>query len=118
MSHLDLIRSFIAWMASLPEVQIIAASILLNTALAVAASIRNDEFKLPELASFLYKHLLPYVVIYAAARIAGDELGLGAIAPAVWLIIEASLVGRIIASLRELGVPIPDELARRVAKRQ
>jgi len=114
---LEAVREFIAWIASLTEVKIIAASILLNTALAVAASIRNDEFRLPELASFLYKHLLPYIVVYVSARIAGDELGLGAIAPAVWLIIEASLIGRIVASLNELGVPIPDELARRVAKR-
>jgi len=109
-------QAFLRYIASLPEVQFIAASVLVNTALAVAASIRNDDFHLPALANFLWRHLLPYVVAYVSIRIAADELGLHAVATATWLIIEASLLGRIAASLHELGISIPDGLAKLLKK--
>ena len=109
-------QAFLRYIASLPEVQFIAASILVNTALAVAASIRNNNFHLPALANFLWRHLLPYVVAYASIRIAADELGLQAVATATWFIIEASLIGRIVASLHELGIPLPDNLAKLLRK--
>ena len=110
------VQAFLRYIASLPEVQFIAASILGNTALAVAASIRNDDFHLPALANFLWRHLLPYIVAYVSIRITADELGLQAIATATWLIIEASLIGRIVASLHELGIPLPDNLAKLLRK--
>ena len=109
-------QAFLVYIASLPEVQFIAASILVNTALAVAASIRNDDFHLPALANFLWRHLLPYVIAYTSIRIAADELGLHAVATATWFIIEASLLGRVAASLHELGVPMPDSLAKLLRK--
>ena len=110
------VQAFLRYIASLPEVQFIAASILVNTALAVAASIRNDDFHLPALANFLWRHLLPYIVAYVSIRITADELGLQAIATATWLIIEASLIGRIVASLHELGIPLPENLAKLLKK--
>jgi hypothetical protein len=109
-------QAFLRYIAELPEVQFIAASILVNTALAVAASIRNDDFNLPALANFLWRHLLPYVVAYASIRIAADELGLQAVATATWFIIEASLIGRIVSSLHELGIPLPESLAKFLKK--
>jgi len=109
-------QAFLAYIASLPEVQFIVASILVNTALAVAASIRNDDFHLPALANFLWRHLLPYVVAYASIRIAADELGLQAVATATWFIIEASLIGRIVSSLHELGIPMPENLSKFLKK--
>ena len=109
-------QAFLRYIASLPEVQFIAASVLVNTALAVAASIRNGDFHLPALANFLWRHLLPYVVAYVSIRITADELGLQAVATATWFIIEASLLGRIAASLHELGIPMPDSLAKLLRK--
>ena len=109
-------QAFLRYIAELPEVQFIAASILVNTALAVAASIRNDDFHLPALANFLWRHLLPYVVAYVSVRITADELGLQAVATATWFIIEASLLGRVAASLHELGVPLPENLAKLLKK--
>ena len=109
-------QAFLRYIAELPEVQFIAASILVNTALAVAASIRNSDFHLPALANFLWRHLLPYVVAYVSIRITADELGLQALATATWFIIEASLLGRIAASLHELGIPMPDGLAKLLKK--
>ena len=109
-------QAFLRYIASLPEVQFIAASVLVNTALAVAASIRNDDFHLSALANFLWRHLLPYVVAYVSIRITADELGLQALATATWFIIEASLLGRIAASLHELGIPMPDGLAKLLKK--
>jgi len=82
----------------------------------VAASIRNDDFHLPALANFLWRHLLPYVVAYVSIRIVADELGLQAVATATWFIIEASLIGRIVASLHELGIPLPENLAKFLKK--
>jgi len=110
------VQTFLRYIAELPEVQFIVASILVNTALAVAASIRNSDFHLPALANFLWRHLLPYVVAYASIRIAADELGLQAVATATWFIIEASLIGRIVASLHELGIPLPENLAKFLKK--
>jgi len=110
------VQTFLRYIAELPEVQFIAASILVNTALAVAASIRNDDFHLPALANFLWRHLLPYVVAYVSIRIVADELGLQAVATATWFIIEASLIGRIVASLHELGIPLPENLAKFLKK--
>ena len=109
-------QAFLRYIAELPEVQFIAASVLVNTALAVAASIRNDDFHLPALANFLWRHLLPYVVAYVSIRIAADELGLQAVATATWFIIEASLIGRIVASLHELGILLPENLAKLLKK--
>jgi len=109
-------QAFLRYIAELPEVQFIAASILVNTALAVAASIRNSDFHLPALANFLWRHLLPYVVAYVSIRITADELGLQAVATATWFIIEASLIGRIVASLHELGIPLPENLAKFLKK--
>jgi hypothetical protein len=109
-------QAFLRYIASLPEVQFIVASILVNTALAVAASIRNDDFQLPALANFLWRHLLPYVVAYASIRIAAEELGLQAVAAATWVIIQTSLLGRIASSLHELGIPMPDGIAKRLKK--
>jgi len=110
------VQTFLRYIAELPEVQFIAVSILVNTALAVSASIRNSDFHLPALANFLWRHLLPYVVAYASIRIAADELGLQAVATATWFIIEASLIGRIVASLHELGIPLPENLAKFLKK--
>jgi phage-related holin len=110
------VQTFLRYIAELPEVQFIAASILVNTALAVAASIRNSDFHLPALANFLWRHLLPYIVAYVSIRITADELGLQAVATATWFIIEASLIGRIVASLHELGIPLPENLAKLLKK--
>ena len=110
------VQAFLRYIAELPEVQFIAASVLVNTSLAVAASIRNSDFHLPALANFLWRHLLPYVVAYVSIRIAADELGLQAVATATWFIIEASLIGRIVASLHELGIPLPENLAKLLKK--
>ena len=110
------VQTFLRYIAELPEVQFIAASILVNTALAVAASIRNSDFHLPALANFLWRHLLPYIVAYVSIRITADELGLQAVATATWFIIEASLIGRIVASLHELGIPLPENLAKFLKK--
>ena len=110
------VQTFLRYIAELPEVQFIAVSILVNTALAVSASIRNSDFHLPALANFLWRHLLPYVVAYASIRIAAYELGLQAVATATWFIIEASLIGRIVASLHELGIPLPENLAKFLKK--
>jgi len=110
------VQTFLRYIAELPEVQFIAASVLVNTALAVAASIRNSDFHLPALANFLWRHLLPYVVAYVSIRITADELGLQAVATATWFIIEASLIGRIVASLHELGIPLPENLAKFLKK--
>ena len=110
------VQTFLRYIAELPEVQFIAASVLVNTALAVAASIRNSDFHLPALANFLWRHLLPYVVAYVSIRITADELGLQAVATAAWFIIEASLIGRIVASLHELGIPLPENLAKFLKK--
>ena len=110
------VQTFLRYIAELPEVQFIAASILVNTALAVAASIRNSDFHLPALANFLWRHLLPYIVAYVSIRITADELGLQAVATATWFIIEASLIGRVVASLHELGIPLPENLAKLLKK--
>lgn len=91
-----------------PGVKIIGAHVLLNTALAIAASMRTGEFKLWRLADFLYKKMLPLCLTYYAAQSLGDAAGLAGVGATTWAAIQAALLGDTLNSLQELGLRLPN----------
>ena len=65
---------------------------------------------------FLYRKLLPYVLLYAAFRIVGETAGLGGIDKIVFGLIEVALWADLIENLGRMGVKLPDGIARAVSK--
>jgi len=114
----------VAWLGSLIvaiwsvwEVQFVVYHVLLNLAVALAAAINTDTFEFAKVAEFLYRKLLPYLIVFAVASTAGVSLGMAWLATAVWALIEMSLIGDLVDNLKKLGIPIPAGVVR-VFKRE
>ena len=114
----------VAWLGSLIvaiwnvwEVQFVVYHVLLNLAVALAAAINTDTFEFAKVAEFLYRKLLPYLIVFAVASTAGASLGMAWLATAVWALIEMSLIGDLVDNLKKLGIPIPAGVVR-VFKRE
>ena len=114
----------IAWLGSLIvavwniwEVQVVTYHITLNLAVALAAAIRTNTFEFAKVAEFLYRKMLPYLIVFIVASTAGASLGMAWLATAVWALIEMSLMGDLVDNLKKLGIPIPDGVVR-VFKRE
>lgn len=96
-------------------VKFIVAGVALNVVVAIAAAIHVNDFQLAKLGEFLYRKLLPYLLVYAAARFLGDAAGLAGIGTAVWAIITATMIGELTANLAKLGIEMPAALTKREA---
>ena len=109
----------IAWLGSLIvavwniwEVQVVTYHITLNLAVALAAAIRTNTFEFAKVAEFLYRKMLPYLIVFIVASTAGASLGMAWLATAVWALIEMSLMGDLVDNLKKLGIPIPDGIVQ------
>ena len=102
------------WMMS--SVQFIVYHVLLNVAVALAAAIRTGEFKFYKVGEFLYKKLLPFVLVYAVARGLGETANQGWLAVTVLGLIEMALAADLVENLALLGVPIPEAVLKLVNK--
>lgn len=109
---LNTVAAFFVWLWGLGEVRFMVAHIGVNIAVALAAAIRTGEFKWHRLGEFLYRKLLPFVIVYGVARALGDYARLGALAAAVFGLIEVSLLGDLADSLGLLGIKLPDTLRK------
>ncbi|HEY4720805.1 MAG TPA: phage holin family protein, partial [Anaerolineae bacterium] len=94
-------------------VQLIVAGVVLNVVVAVAAAIKSNNFQLARIGEFLYRKLLPYLMVYAVARLLGDAAGVPGLATAVWAIITVTLAGELTANLANLGIEMPEMLKKR-----
>jgi len=108
----------IAWLIDLViliwaiwEVQFTVYHILLNLAVALAAAIRTNTFEFAKMAEFLYRKLLPYLIVFITASAVSGALSIGWLVTVLWALIELSLLGDMVENLKKLGVPIPDEVA-------
>jgi len=108
----------IAWLVDLVvliwamwEVQFVVYHILLNLATALAAAIRTDTFEFAKIAEFLYRKLLPYLIVFIVASAVSSALSIGWLVTILWALIELSLLGDMVENLKKLGVPIPEEIA-------
>jgi hypothetical protein len=50
--------------------------------------------------------------VFAAFALGADAAGVGDWTPAIWALLAARLLGDMIASLKELGVALPDSWGR------
>lgn len=97
-------------------VQFIVYHILLNVVLALAAAIATNDFKFYKLWEFLYKKIVPMVIVYTAARLLAEGAGKPWLATAVLVVLETRLLADLIENLKKLGVPIPDGAVRLLDK--
>lgn len=103
-----------------PTVRLVAALILVDFVLGVAAGLKAKTFRLGWLSDFLRSDVLgkvvPYFAVWGAVRVSGDiELaGHGAIEEIVGLAVIAAVSASILNSLRDLSLlpaSTPDEVA-------
>ena len=105
------VEQFVA-LADGMKLSILAAMILANFILGIAVSLYTNTFRLKAVGNFLITRILPYVLGYfAVVIVAVVEPAWEAAVTAVWAIILAALVGAILASLKAMGVHLPDVLA-------
>ena len=97
-------------------VKFIVLHIVINVLVSVAAALKTRTFSLSKLADFLISKLLPYVTVYVAVKLFGDEIGLSALAPLAWAVITATLLGDLMDSLTQLGLQLPESIRAVVVK--
>lgn len=106
------LQSILLQIWSYDGVKIIILNVLFNVAVAIAAALYTGTFNFKKLADFLIKKLLPFTLVYFAAKLLGNALDLSAIAIATWAIIEATLIGDLADSLALLGIKLPDTVMK------
>jgi hypothetical protein len=89
---LSVVLAFLALVWALPEVKFIVAHIAVNFVAAVAVTIYTEQFILNKFGQFLWKKLIPFVLLYAVFRLFGDYIQMPGIAVAVLAIIEVTLI--------------------------
>jgi hypothetical protein len=95
--------------------QAVLVMIALDVLLGVIASVKTGQFKFSWLAGFgkddLLGKVLPWFLIYTAAKYAPDVAVLGidlsSMEKVVFALVVAALGGSMLASLKDLGVPLP-----------
>lgn len=112
----SLLRAF----ADDPTVRLVAALILVDFVVGIAAGLKAKTFRLGWVSDFLRNDVLgkvvPYFAVWGAVRVSGDiELaGYGAIEEIVGLAVVAAISASILNSLRDLRLlpaGTPDEVA-------
>jgi hypothetical protein len=112
------ILKFLLDIWNVPGVAFIVSHIIVNVVVAVAAAVHTGTFELAKIGKFLTEKVLPYVTVYYIVLLLGEATGLDALAPAVFAVIEAALVGDLADSLLRLGLPLPVGVARLIRKRR
>jgi len=103
---------FILWLWGFWEVKVLLLHILLNVAVAIAASVRTSEFLLGKVAEFLWKKVLPLTAVFGVLAFVGDTLEVGGLSTATWVALETMLLADLADNLKRLGLPIPDSLTK------
>lgn len=110
------IQAFIVAHYDLTQINLIVAYTIINTLVAVAAGIRTGTFDLSKVGEFLYKKLLPYVLVYMGVGAFGDVAGLTWLTPVSFAAIMTILTGDLTDSLYKLGIPMPSFLVKNETK--
>jgi predicted membrane protein len=103
---------------TLGGVKAIVAQTLANVVLAVATALYTDNFNLKKLAEFLYRKLLPYVLVYVVVYAVGDAADMAWLAPVVYATIVATLAGDMLENLMALGLKLPQAFNRLVREEE
>ena len=110
------IHAFLIWLWTLGGVKAIALTTALNFIVAVMAAVHTNKFNPHKLAEFLYRKLLPYVVIYASIKAIEMEAGFAPLALVVFGIIETTLLANLTENLAALSIPLPEIVKRWTVK--
>lgn len=106
------IVAWAAWLWSFWQVKFLTCHILLNVAVAVAATVYAKEFLLGKLGEFLYRKVLPYLLIFGAFQLLGEGANLPGVGTAAFAALEAMLLADLLGNLRKMGVPVPAALMK------
>lgn len=102
------ILGFLAMVWGYWEVKFILAHIGLNVVAAGAASIYTGEFLLGKLGEFLYKKVLPYLLLFGAFAAFGQATNLGAMTGVAFAGIEAMLLADLLDNLKKVGLKLSE----------
>jgi hypothetical protein len=101
------------WLWAQWQTQALVYTILASVVVAAAATIRTGQFYLAKLPEFLWRKILPLVMVYAVFSLVGDAIQFGWLATVVWALLEAELAGSILDNLKQLGIErIPAALTK------
>jgi hypothetical protein len=92
----------------------LAILILVNLILGLVLAVTRKDITLSAVGGFVKTRVIPFVLGYLTVGIVATvDDGLEVSVPVVWGFIVASLVGIIMINLKELGLPLPDILAKK-----
>ena len=95
-----------AWIWSFGEVKFMLGHIAINVVAAVAVGIYTKTFLLGKLGEFLYRKVLPYILLYAAFAAFGEAAGLDAMRLVAFAGIEAMLAADLLDNLKKVGLAL------------
>lgn len=103
---------FLEWLWGFWQVPFLVCHIALNVVVAVSASVYTGEFCLGKTGEFLYRKVVPYIMLFAAFAGLGEAANLGAITGTAFVALEGMLFADLLDNLKKLGLPIPDFLTK------
>jgi len=94
------------------KLSILVSLIAANLVLGLAVSIWTKTFRLKAVGDFLLSRILPYILGYFTVVIVAIVMPAFEVAVTiVWAFITATLIGAILAKLKEMGIKLPESLA-------
>lgn len=102
-----------------PLVRWVFGLLVVNVIAGVAAAAYTGTFRLAALGDWLYQRALPYVLVAAglqllvALALPEQQVALQVISTGVWAFVTLALLGHILDTARDLGLPIPAVLTDR-----
>ncbi len=96
------------------QIKMLLALVAADVLLAIALNLWRKQFALGQVADFLQTRLVPYFLAYTAVQlVALADPSLGFTPAIIWAAIVLTEVGRILASLKEIGLEqIPRALTK------
>jgi len=116
MEFVNRILEVLVWLWAFWQTQFLVIHIGANLIVALAAAIYTGEFVLAKVGQFLYKKVLPFVLIFGFCAGLGEAAGLEWLATVAWAALEANLLGDLADNLAKLGLPMPDALTKKNCK--
>jgi len=104
MEILETLKLWLLWLWSQWQTQVLVYHILINVVLAVAASIYTKEFLLDKVPEFLYRKILPLVMVYGVFAFSGEAIGQAGIAGLAWALLEGKLLADSLDNLKKFGL--------------
>jgi hypothetical protein len=104
MEILEALKVWALWLWSQWQTQVLTYHILINVVLAVAASIYTKEFLLDKVPEFLYRKILPFVMVYGVFAFAGEAIGQAGVAGLAWALLEGKLLADSLDNLKKFGL--------------